>query len=97
MLKFHVEKNADFIMCLTKQNPDGEYGRVKLNADNTIKDLKAQTPCLHQYTNAGVYIIKRELLTSQTEIDCSSLREPRFAVLDGNKEIGRLCNRSAII
>ena len=73
MLKFHVEKNADFTMCLTKQNPDGEYGRVKLNADNTIKDLKAQTPCLHQYTNAGVYIIKRELLTSQTEIDCSSL------------------------
>ena len=59
MSTFHHELSADFTICLTSQNPDGEYGRVRLNDDYTIAELKAQPSQTLQYTNAGVYIVRR--------------------------------------
>lgn len=74
MLEFHYQHSADFTMCLTSKNPDGEYGRVRLNPDKTIAELRSESPNPYQYTNAGVYIIKRKLL-SQAQIDRSSLED----------------------
>ena len=74
MFDFHISHFADFTMCLTSQNPIGEYGRYSLHSNNRTIDIHPKKLNFNHYTNAGIYIIKKEIIHS-CKIEKTSLED----------------------
>ena len=59
--KTYKESGADMIVAATSYNVDVPYAVLEVNENNCVKSLK-EKPRYTYYSNAGIYILKRNLL-----------------------------------
>ncbi len=59
--KFYKDSNADMAVAATSYHVDVPYAVLEVNESNCVKSLK-EKPRYTFYSNAGIYILKKELL-----------------------------------
>lgn len=60
--KTYQEAKADMIVATTSYHVDVPYAVLEVNESNSVKSLK-EKPRYTYYSNAGIYILKKELLS----------------------------------
>jgi len=59
--KLYKDSNTDMAVAATTYNVDIPYAVMEVNSNNQVKSLK-EKPRYTFYSNAGIYIFKKELL-----------------------------------
>ncbi|WP_313264713.1 nucleotidyltransferase family protein [Sphingobacterium sp.] len=75
--KTYKESQADMIVAATSYNVDVPYAVLEVNENNCVKSLK-EKPRYTYYSNAGIYILKKNLLgmiPNDTFFDITELME----------------------
>ena len=57
----HISKNADATMCIKEQTQQIQYGVIKLNNDDSIKNID-EKPITTYYINSGIYIFNPSII-----------------------------------
>jgi len=82
----YKESNADMAVAATSYHVDVPYAVMEVNDDNQVSSLK-EKPRYTYYSNAGIYILKKELLNMIPKGEYYDVTDLMDAIIASNKKL----------
>lgn len=84
--KFYKENEADMAVAATSYHVDVPYAVLEVNEKNSVKSLK-EKPRYTYYSNAGIYILKKEILKMIPENQFFDITDLMDRILEMNLKL----------
>jgi NDP-sugar pyrophosphorylase family protein len=84
--KTFIKSGADMAVATSSYHVDVPYGVLEVDGDNLVNSLK-EKPRYTYYSNAGIYLIKKELLSLVPENEFYNVTDLMDKLISANKKL----------